>query len=390
MKDRILVVDDDPSIRAILAGLLRKSYTIDTAATGEIALELAAREAPAVVLLDIMLPGIDGYETCRRLKSSLFDGKVQVIMISAASSQEEQFRAFEAGADAYMVKPVDANVLRSEVQLHLRLREAIGRLASIEAEIQSRRAELQRLVEDRERQIGATQDVAVFAIARVAESRDEETGEHVIRVRSYSRVLAEELAKSDRYRRQIDEQFLRDLYRSSPLHDIGKVAISDTILLKAGRLTAKEFELVKIHTIHGADILDAVVSHSQSGDFLAMAAAIAKHHHEWFNGTGYPERLEGEEIPLAARIVAVADVFDALTSRRPYKLAFPPADARRIIHAESGSHFDPAVVKAFEACFIRFLEIHARHADRDSIAAAPVPGNDLPFAHPCAMAQLVP
>ena len=266
MKDRILVVDDDPSIRAILAGLLRKSYTIDTAATGEIALELAAREAPAVVLLDIMLPGIDGYETCRRLKSSLFDGKVQVIMISAASSQEEQFRAFEAGADAYMVKPVDANVLRSEVQLHLRLREAIGRLASIEAEIQSRRAELQRLVEDRERQIGATQDVAVFAIARVAESRDEETGEHVIRVRSYSRVLAEELAKSDRYRRQIDEQFLRDLYRSSPLHDIGKVAISDTILLKAGRLTAKEFELVKIHTIHGADILDAVVSHSQSGD----------------------------------------------------------------------------------------------------------------------------
>ena len=351
-------------------------------------MELAAREAPAIVLLDIMLPGMDGYETCRRLKSAFSANKVQVIMVSAASSQEEQIRDFDAGADAYMIKPVDANVLRSEVQLHLRHREAIVRLASIESEIQSRRAELQQLIEDRERQIGATQDVAVFAIARMAESRDEDTGEHLNRVRSYSQSLAEELARIDPYRRQINEQFLRDLYRSSPLHDIGKVAISDTILLKPGRLTAREFELVKVHTIHGANILDAAVSHSRSGSFLAMAAAIAKHHHEWFDGTGYPEGLQGAKIPLAARIVAVADVFDALTSKRPYKPAFPPADARRIIHSESGSHFDPAVVKAFEACFVRFLEIHAHHPDRDSKAAVPVLSDDLPFIHNSPTASL--
>jgi putative two-component system response regulator len=358
MNNRVLVVDDDPTARNAIAGLLRRFYDVATATSGEEALDMVARQPPAVVLLDIMMPGIDGYETCRRLKTEYAGKNIQVIMVSAASSGDEQSRAFDLGADAYMVKPFDPYVLCSEVRSQFRLREAVDRVMSIETEVESRCAEIERLIEDHNRHTSAMEDFVVFALAKLAESRDDDTGEHLIRVRSYSQALAEQLQRRSVYAAQITTQFLDGLYRTSPLHDIGKVAISDTILLKPGKLSRQEFEIMKTHTVLGAKTLEQVVSISECGGFLAMAIAVAKSHHERFDGTGYPEGLQGESIPLPARIVALADVFDALTSTRPYKPAYSPVHARRIICEESGTHFDPVIVTAFEAAFEEFLAIH--------------------------------
>ena len=196
------------------------------------------------------MPGIDGYETCRRLKAEFAGENIQVIMVSACSSPEEHLRAFDAGADAYLTKPVDPHVLDFEVRSQFRLREAIDRVKSIETEIESRCGEIERLIEDHNRHTSALQDFSVFALAKVAESRDDDTGDHLIRVRSYAEILAEQLGRGSVYASRITAQFLDDLYRTSPLHDIGKVAISDTILLKPSRLTPEEFEIMKTHTFH--------------------------------------------------------------------------------------------------------------------------------------------
>lgn len=371
MNDRILVVDDDRTIRTLHAGLLGKSYQVVTAASGEEALALAAQQTPALVLLDIMMSGIDGYETCRRLKSEFAGENIQIIMVSAASSEEEQVRAFQLGADAYLIKPIDPHVLRSQVRLHFRLRDAVSRVTSLEPAVQPRDGKLDRLIAERNRLIHATQDVAVFALAKLAESRDEDTGKHVLRVRHFSQALAEQLRQGSLYSRRITEQFLSDLYRSSPLHDIGKVGISDAILFKPGRLTPEEFEIVKMHTVVGGRVLEEVVLHSESGSFLEMAVAIARHHHERFDGTGYPSGLRGQEIPLSARIVALADVFDAMISVRPYKPAYPADHARDLIRQEAGKQFDPAVVAAFDAVFDEFVEIRDQHGDSAPAAASP-------------------
>jgi len=316
----VLVVDDDKMIHTLLARILQEDYRVVAAASGEEALEKAAECTPDVVLLDIMMPGIDGYETCRRLKSDGFCEHVQVIMVSARSSREEQMRAFEAGADDYVVKPFDPLELRSRIQLHFELLKALSNAAAVRAEIE------------------------------VAESRDEQTGQHLLRMRCVCQKIAEQLKRRGPYAELIDQEFLENLYRSSPLHDVGKVAIKDEILLKPGPLTPDEFEQMKRHATIGADILDEAVHQSEYGGFLEMAAVIARYHHERFDGTGYPEGLSGTDIPLPARIVAVADVFDALISARPYKPAYPPMDAVMMIEIESGRHFDPVIVDAFRAC----------------------------------------
>ena len=357
MDNRILIVDDDRTVRILMEHALKGSYQVAAAVSGEEALVFAAQWLPGVVLLDVMLPGMDGHETCRRLRTMRHIENLQIIMVSAAGSREEQYRAMDAGADAYLVKPLDACVLRSAVRLHFRLRDAMSRLVRVESEVLDERRRIEEILVERNREIAATQDVAVFALAKAAESRDEDTGEHLIRVRSYSQILAEELRLRSPYRKQIDAQFLADLYRSSPLHDVGKVGISDKILLKPGRLTPEEFELVKMHTVLGANMLEEVVRYSESGGFLAMAGAIARFHHERFDGSGYLAGLRGEEIPLPARIVALADVFDALTTKRPYKPPYPPEDARQIVLKESGRHFDPVIVEAFEARYDAFLRI---------------------------------
>lgn len=342
---KILIVDDDAAIRRLLRGLLRNDYRMAEAASGEQAMEILPAFCPDLVLLDILMPGIDGYETCRRIKASRSD--IQIVMISAISSPEQQLRAFEVGADDYLVKPFDPQDLRARVRLHFQLREATAVASSIRAEIESHNSNLRGLTAQHAQEIVAIQDAAVFTLAKVAESRDQETGGHLVRMRDYSQILAEELAQDGRYADQISGQFLQDLYRSSPLHDIGKVGIRDEILLKPGRLTPEEFETMQQHTVIGANILDQAVARLRGGGFLAMAALIARFHHERFDGAGYPAGLVAQEIPLPARIVAVADVYDALTSVRPYKPAYPTDEAESIIRRDSGRHFDPVIVEAF-------------------------------------------
>ncbi len=216
---------------------------------------------------------------------------------------------------------------------------------------------LDKLVKERTTQISETRDIAVFVLASLAESRDPETGEHLERIRSYSHILAEEL-KNSAYSEWIDDKFLENLYRSSPLHDIGKIGIPDNILLKPGTLTDEEFEIMKQHSIIGADALGSTIRTSIGESFLEMAADIAKYHHERYDGGGYPEGLKEQEIPLSARIVALADVYDALTSSRVYKLAFRPELAFTMIKEERGRHFDPLVVDAFVNRFDDFLQVH--------------------------------
>jgi putative two-component system response regulator len=356
-RPRILIVDDDPAVRRLLSALLQRDYTLEEASTGDEALGILFGFAPDLVLLDIAMPGIDGYETCRRLKSVAVNAALQVIMVSARSSKQEQLQAYGAGADDYVIKPFDPQDLLARVQLHIQLRDAKARVTEIDAVIDAQHSELKRLAEQRTQDIIAVQDVAVFTLAKVAESRDPEAAGHLTRIRVYTQTLAEHLAADSPYAKQIDRRFLDDLYRSSPLHDIGKVGIPDDILLKPGRLAQEEFAIMQRHTVIGADILDQAVEKTDGGGFLAMAALVARHHHERYDGKGYPAALAGQTIPLPARIVALADAYDAITSERPYKPAYAPARARELIRLDCGWHFDPVVVAAFEASFPAFLTI---------------------------------
>ena len=348
MQDRsksILIVDDDATIRGLLRRLLEEEYRVAEASSGEQALAMLADSVPDLLLLDIMMPGIDGYETCRRIRSYPSNRGIQVVMVSSRSSREEQFRAYAVGADDYIVKPFDPQELCSRVRLHFRLRDAMdvaqigGYGVHLDSAGQSDGA--------RARFLTHVHDVTVAALTKVAELRDTDTGGHLIRMRSYTQIVAEELGRDSPYADQIDEQFLDDLYRASPLHDIGKVGIADSLLRKPGRLTPDEFETMKQHTTIGADILDHVALGAPDAEFLGMAATVARFHHERFDGRGYPAGLCSTKIPLPARIVALADACDAITSLRPYKAPQLATTARDIIQKDAGSHFDPVVVNAF-------------------------------------------
>ncbi|MGO9111786.1 MAG: HD domain-containing phosphohydrolase [Thermoguttaceae bacterium] len=356
---KVLIVDDDPAIVRIFTAVLRADYVVEAVGSGEEAVALLPNYQAGVVLLDLILPGIDGFETCRRLKATPAGQAAQIIVISGKSSKDDQLRAYNMKADDYIAKPVEVYTLCSRVRLHFQLRENLLRTAAIRGEIESQNLELRRIAEQRAQEITATQDMAVFTLAKVAESRDQETGGHLLRMREYSQILAEELHRDGPYSHQIDQQFLDDLYRSSPLHDIGKVGIRDEILLKPGKLTPQEFAVMRQHATIGANILDQAVLGARGGGFLTMAALIARLHHERFDGSGYPAGLRGEMIPLPARIVALADVYDALTSARPYKRAFSSQQSREIIEAESGRQFDPVIVDAFRARFEDFCRIQA-------------------------------
>jgi putative two-component system response regulator len=329
---KILVVDDDPDgLEMISFALSHFGYEVFTASNGREALARLNETGCRLVISDWMMPEMTGIELCRAVRDGEFNGYIYFILLTSRDGSDDVVEGMSAGADDFIVKPFEP----AELKVRIRAGE---RILGLE-----------------------TRDLMIFALAKLAEARDPETGAHLERVQRYSRVLAQQLADQPFYARLIDNEFIRLIYLTSPLHDIGKVGIPDHVLLKPGRLTVDEFEIMKRHTTIGAKTLDAALAQNPSASFLCMARDIAASHHEWYDGTGYPSGLAGDQIPLSARIVALADVYDALTSKRVYKAAFDDDLAHDTILQGRGTHFDPDIVDAFLQTEELFQDIRARY-----------------------------
>lgn len=357
-KPVILVVDDIPDNITLLSGLLRDLYKVRIAVNGEKALNAVRENPPDLILLDVMMPVLDGYETCRRLKQDEKTRDIPVIFLTAKSETEDESRGFMMGAADYIMKPVNPTILLSRVKTHIALKQAGDFLKAkntyLESEVSKRTRELSRL-----------QEMSIMALASLAEKRDNETGRHIQRTKLFVQELLLKLRES------ADEGFLSQeeidlIVASAPLHDIGKVGIPDSILLKPGKLSADEFEVMKTHTTLGLDaILCAENFIHESETFFKYAKEIIYCHHEKWDGSGYPQGLSGENIPLSARIMAAADVYDALTSKRVYKSAMSHEEAIAIIRESSGKHFDPKVVEMLLTLQDDFQAIANKYKDNE-------------------------
>ena len=357
----ILIVDDASETRAILGGMLRPLHQVRTATSGRQALLVAASEPrPDLILLDVVMPGINGYEVMVRLRSHPDTADIPVIFVTGLERGDDEEHGFALGAVDYITKPIRPAIVMARVRTHLELKAARDQLQSRNHNLQ---VEIARWMSDNVQ----IQDVGIRALASLAEIRDPETGNHLRRTQGYVRTLAEELRSHPRFVALLDPQQVDLLVKSAPLHDIGKVGIPDTILLKRGRLTAEEWTIMKTHSELGFQALEQAERDAERPlEFLRMAKEIARHHHERWDGSGYPEGLAGDAIPVAARLMALADVFDALITQRVYKRALPLENALRIIREGRGSHFDPDVVDAFFARLGEFIAIAARHADGEA------------------------
>lgn len=361
-KATVLVVDDTPANLSLMTGLLRDIYKVKAAIDGEKALRIAQSDAPPdLILLDIMMPGMDGYEVCRRLQANPVTRDIPIIFLTAKAGIEDEKMGLELGAVDYITKPISPPIVLARVRNHLALKASADFLRNkadfLEAEVARRTAEVM-----------AIQDVTIMAMASLAKTRDSDTGNHIRRTQHYVKVLAQHLRKHPRFASVLDDdRYIALLFKSAPLHDIGKVGIPDRILLKPGKLTFEEFEIMKTHTTLGRDAIQAAEEHlGMKVEFLNLAKEIAYGHQEKWDGSGYPQGAAGEAIPVGARLMAVADVYDALISRRVYKEGMPHDKAAAIIVQGRGQHFDPDIVDAFVAVQDQFQAIAQRFADSDA------------------------
>ena len=348
----ILIVDDEPTILASLSKLLSPSYTVRAANSGERALEIAVTEPyPDLILLDVIMPKMNGYDVLLRLKENPATQDIPVIFVTAMEEEDDEEKGLSLGAVDYITKPVSPAILLARVKTHLTLKHASDFLHSkndfLEAEVARRMEENQ-----------VIQNVSIRALAHLAETRDPETGEHILRTQAYVQVLAKYLQNNPRFSETITDHYIDLLTKSAPLHVIVKVGIPDHVLLKPGKLNDEEWIVMKTHAEMGARALEQTEKDvKQPIEFLGLAKEIAHWHHERWNGSGYPDGLAGHDIPLSARIMALADVFDAIISPRVYKDAIPFEKAHAIIESERGEHFDPDVTDAFLACYDKFVDI---------------------------------
>ncbi len=355
--ETILIVDDEPTNLVVLSELLRSEYTVRVANGGPAALRAAGTPPrPDLILLDVMMPGMDGYEILRRLRADTATRNLPVMFLTALAEPQHEERGMEAGAADYLTKPIRPAVVRARVRTQLdakRVRDLLRDQNSfLEAEVQSRIEE-----------IDLTEYAGIRALAHLAETRDTDTGVHILRTQRFVEELALQLRDHPRFAAFLTQATIDLMVRSAPLHDIGKVGIPDSILLKPGPLTPEEWTVMKTHTTMGADALErAEQDVGKPVPFLPMARTIARSHHEKWDGSGYPDGLAGEAIPIPARLMAVADVFDALISKRVYKGAMPIEEARAVIAEGRGAHFDADVVAAFETRFEVFADV-ARRGD---------------------------
>ena len=369
-RPRLLLVDDTPENIHLLGNVLSEDYQLSVARSGPEALAIAGKTPyPDLILLDIMMPGMDGYEVSRRLKENDTTSHIPIIFITAKAQWEDEVQGFGLGAVDYITKPISPPRVKARVETHLELKYAREALAN-------QNVILEEMVRQRTRELETTREVTIYGLATLAEFRDNETGGHIIRTQEYVKVLAEYLADLPGFRDRLPSRTIELIYKSAPLHDIGKVGVPDRILLKPAKLTPEEFDIMKNHTLYGHEaitrsevLLTGAESEIDSGDsdgsFLHFARELTVSHHEKWDGSGYPNCLAGEDIPLSGRLMALADVYDALISKRVYKPAFSHEKARGIILEGKGRHFDPLMVDAFTAREEMFQRTAREHVDSE-------------------------
>jgi putative two-component system response regulator len=355
----ILIVDDVPDNLAVLGELLRQSgYQVKVANSGRAALRFAAQlPRPDLILLDVMMPEMDGYQVLLALRDNPVTRDIPVMFLTALDASHDEQRGLDMGAADYISKPIRPSVVLARVRTQLEAKQARdllrGQNSFLEAEVARRMAENELI-----------QAISIRALARLAEIRDPETGNHILRTQAYVELLARRLQSHPRFAATLSDDYIKLLARSAPLHDIGKVGIPDAILQKPGKLDAEEWEIMKTHACLGAEAIEQADLDSQKQlAFLTLAREIARWHHERWDGAGYPDGLQGEAIPVSARLMALADVFDALISPRVYKAPIPLAQACEIMRAGRGSHFDPDACDAFLDVFEQMGEIARSHMD---------------------------
>jgi putative two-component system response regulator len=337
----VLVVDDDPqSLRLMSAMLERGGLDPRPVTSGRLAIEAAVADPPDLVLLDARMPGMSGVEVCRWLKQDERLRSIPVIFLSGNAGTDDKVEAFRVGAVDYVTKPFQDQEVLSRIKTHMRLRR-------LQVELASHNVQLEEFIAEQVRAVTASQLATIFALAKLAEARDDDTGQHIERVQTFSKVLAEKMREMRLHAAHLTTAFIEHLYQTASLHDIGKVGTPDAVLLKPGKLTAEEFYEMKKHCALGASTLATVLERHPENQFIRMGVDVARSHHEKWDGGGYPDGLKGEAIPLSARIVALADVYDALTSNRCYRPAIGHEEVCRMVQAGRGTHFDPDVVTAF-------------------------------------------
>lgn len=357
-KTTILCVDDTPTNLFLLVELLKNSYRVKTATNGVQALQVVAADPPGLILLDIMMPGMDGLEVCRRLKSNAEYKDIPILFLTAKTQVEDEAYGLSLGAADYIHKPISPPILLARVRHHLEIKKFNDLLSDrnqwLEEEVSRRISELNRM-----------QEATIHVITTLAEFRDEETGNHIRRTQEYVRLIADNLKKLPEHAEYLTLERTAQIVTSAPMHDVGKIAIPDSVLLKPGRLTSEEFEIMKLHAIRGYEILSQAKKRlGETGGFLEIAQEIARSHHERWDGSGYPDGLAGTDIPLAARMMAVADVYDAICSQRPYKKALSHKQAIAILKDSRGSHFDPQIVDLFILRDVAVQSIRDQWEDR--------------------------
>lgn len=354
----VLVVDDTAANLILISDLLQPHYRVRVASSGERALKIATSELPPdLILLDIMMPDMDGYEVCRQLKANPITRDIPVIFLTAKADTCDEELGFELGAVDYITKPISPPIALARVKANLTLKASADFLKDknvfLEQEVARRTVEVRDI-----------QDVTILTMASLAETRDNETGNHIIRTQHYVKLLAQKLQTHPRFSHYLNDATVDLLFKSAPLHDIGKIGIPDSVLLKPSNLTAAEFEIMKTHTTLGKLAIESAETRlGKHVPFLRCAKEIAYSHQEKWDGSGYPEGLAGDAIPVSARLMAIADVYDALISRRVYKPPFAHEVAMAIIQEGRGIHFDPDVTDTFTELHLDFKEIAQQHAD---------------------------
>lgn len=354
----ILIVDDTPENLSVLGELLQRNYRVRAANSGRRAIQIAhSQPTPDLILLDVMMPEIDGFAVLAQLRDDPATRNIPVIFVTAMDGTRDEEHGLDCGAVDYITKPIRPAIVLARVRTQLELKRARDILSNqnsyLEAEV-ARRMEENQLI----------QEISIHALARLAETRDPETGNHLRRTQEYVRTLATALRHHPRFAHYLDERTIDALAKSAPLHDIGKVGIPDHILLKPSALTPEEWIIMKTHAELGSRaIAQAEADAERKVEFLGIAKEIAHYHHEKWDGSGYPDGLAGDAIPISARLMALSDAFDALISKRVYKAAFPPEKAHRIIVADQGKHFDPDLVTAFVDHFPAFVRIAGQYVD---------------------------